>query len=72
MLLSIEGRWPLVLAIFFTGRPALPQCYGRCFIFAATATLVRPDWTIGTPVAIAGTSVIWGIGRFVRRFLSQQ
>ena len=30
MLLSIEGRWPLVLAIFFTGRPALPQCYGRC------------------------------------------
>jgi hypothetical protein len=42
------------------------------FIFAATATLERPDWTIGTPVAIAGSFVIWGIGRVVRRFLSQQ
>jgi hypothetical protein len=42
------------------------------FIFAATAPLERPDWTIGTPVVIAGSFVIWGIGRVVRRFLSQQ
>ncbi len=42
------------------------------FIFAATATLEHPDWTIGTPVAIAGSLVTLGIGRVVRWFLSQQ
>jgi len=42
------------------------------FIFAATATLEHPDWTIWTPVAIAGALVFWGIGRVARHFLSQQ
>jgi hypothetical protein len=42
------------------------------FIFAATASLEHPDWTIWTPLAIASSLVIWGTGRVVRWFLSQQ
>jgi hypothetical protein len=42
------------------------------FIFAATATLEHPDWTIWTPLAIVGSLIIWGTGRVVRWFLSQQ
>jgi hypothetical protein len=36
------------------------------FVFAIGAVQIHPDWTISTPIAIAGAVVIWIVGRAAR------
>ena len=42
------------------------------FVFIVTATLALPDWTIATPIAGIGASIIWSIGRATRYVLSRR
>jgi hypothetical protein len=42
------------------------------FVFAIGAVQTHPDWTISTPIAIAGAVVIWITGRAIRYVLSGQ
>jgi hypothetical protein len=42
------------------------------FVFAIGAVQTHPDWTISTPIAIAGAVVIWIIGRAIRYVFAGQ
>jgi hypothetical protein len=41
-------------------------------VFTIGATQSHPDWTISTPIAIAGTVFIWIIGRAIRYVFADQ